>query len=166
MDDDSDSEKLRFLCDEMLRGLARWLRAAGYDTKTAQRGTDDKHLLQQALAEQRWLITRDRKLMERKQSAVDVVLLSCNDTESCVRTLSQQLPVDWLFNPFTRCLLCNTPLETADPDKLHQVPEESRKLADPLLFCPTCNKIYWDGGHVDRMRRRLQHWAAFRDSPK
>ncbi|NIO40077.1 MAG: hypothetical protein GTO41_07735, partial [Burkholderiales bacterium] len=23
---------MRFLCDEMLKGLARWLRAAGYDT--------------------------------------------------------------------------------------------------------------------------------------
>jgi uncharacterized protein len=30
--------ELRFLCDEMLRGLGRWLRAAGYDTVIADGG--------------------------------------------------------------------------------------------------------------------------------
>jgi hypothetical protein len=28
----------RFLCDEMLHGLGRWLRAAGYDTVIAESG--------------------------------------------------------------------------------------------------------------------------------
>jgi hypothetical protein len=36
---DQDSGQVpRFLCDEMLRGLGRWLRAAGYDTVIAEVG--------------------------------------------------------------------------------------------------------------------------------
>ncbi len=31
---------MRFLCDAMLGGLAKWLRAASYDTYSAREGTD------------------------------------------------------------------------------------------------------------------------------
>lgn len=36
---------LRLLCDEMLKGIGRWLRAAGYDTAIAQDGVADEDLL-------------------------------------------------------------------------------------------------------------------------
>lgn len=150
----------RFLCDEMLRGLARWLRAAGYDTETADTGSDDRSLLQRAYDEQRLLLTRDRELMQHNRAGASVVVLNCNDTDSCAHALSQQMAINWLLRPFTRCLLCNTPLMRADPDMLGHVPKQSRQLADPLLYCPTCNKIYWDGSHVTRMRQKLQNWVG------
>lgn len=50
----------RFLCDEMLLGLAKWLRAAGYDTTVAKAGLTDRELLQEAVTEDRILLTRDR----------------------------------------------------------------------------------------------------------
>ena len=44
---------MRFLCDAMLGGLAKWLRAAGYDTYYARQGTDvsDRSLTRKALEE-------------------------------------------------------------------------------------------------------------------
>ncbi|HID48019.1 MAG TPA: hypothetical protein EYP40_00120, partial [Chromatiales bacterium] len=27
---------------------------------------------------------------------------------------------------------------------------------------PTCKKVYWEGGHVDRMRQRLEAWQTKR----
>jgi hypothetical protein len=149
----------RFLCDEMLRGLARWLRAAGYDTKTAEAGSADGVLLQQAYDEQRYLLTLDRKITQQNRSGANVIVLTCNNTDSCAHVLAQEMAINWLFRPFTRCLLCNSRLKTADPAMLRQVPKQSRPLADPLLYCPHCNKIYWDGSHVARMRQRLQKWA-------
>jgi uncharacterized protein with PIN domain len=35
---------LRFLCDEMLAGLGRWLRIAGYDAAIAGPGRRDRDL--------------------------------------------------------------------------------------------------------------------------
>ena len=55
---------MKFLCDEMLANLARWLRAAGYDTLLAQQRASDRALLEQARTEDRWLLTRDHKLLE------------------------------------------------------------------------------------------------------
>src|SRR5512134_3148833 len=40
----SMTDELRFLCDEMLVGLGRWLRIAGCDTAIAERGRRDRDL--------------------------------------------------------------------------------------------------------------------------
>ena len=58
------ADELRFLCDEMLAGLGRWLRIAGYDTAIASGGRRDRDLVKQAHAEQRILLTRDRRVVE------------------------------------------------------------------------------------------------------
>src|SRR3712207_5592946 len=52
----------------MLGGLAKWLRAAGYDTYYAQEGTDvsDRFLTEKALNEGRVLLTSDGGFLERK----------------------------------------------------------------------------------------------------
>jgi hypothetical protein len=42
----------RFLCDEMLVGLGRWLRIAGYDTVIAERGRNDRELGRIGLADE------------------------------------------------------------------------------------------------------------------
>ena len=45
---DGNGDAVRLLCDEMLKGIGRWLRAAGYDTAIAQDGVADEDLLAQA----------------------------------------------------------------------------------------------------------------------
>jgi Mut7-C RNAse domain len=62
------TQDLRFLCDEMLAGLGRWLRIAGYDTAIADCGRRDRDLVEQAHAEQRILLTRDRRLVEIRRA--------------------------------------------------------------------------------------------------
>jgi len=52
----------RFLCDEMLAELARWLRIAGYDAAQAERGLADRQILDQAIAEGRLMLTREEWL--------------------------------------------------------------------------------------------------------
>jgi Mut7-C RNAse domain len=57
---------VRFLCDAMLGGLAKWLRAAGYDVYYAREGTDvsDRTLTAKALQEGRVLLTSDGDFLE------------------------------------------------------------------------------------------------------
>jgi uncharacterized protein with PIN domain len=56
----------RFYCDEMLGHLARFLRAAGFDTRLACDGASDSQILREAADEERWLLTLDRRIMEHK----------------------------------------------------------------------------------------------------
>ena len=152
-------EPIRFLCDEMLIGLARWLRAAGYDTEVCESTVTDRSVLEHAMNDNRLLITRDQKLMELRNAENNVLCLNCNDIESCVKELGKRIQLNWLLDPFSRCMQCNAPLVEAGADKLALVPDESRKLAHPLLYCPACNKVYWEGSHVDRMRQKLKAWS-------
>jgi len=149
---------LRFLCDEMLIRLGRWLRASGYDTVIAEPGTADRELVARACHEGRWLLTRDRKMAEFRRAKDCVILLSANDVPTQVAQLGRHLPVDWLHAPFSRCLVCNAPLETADPARLAEVPAGSRESLDALYACSECRRLFWHGSHVRRMRARLHHW--------
>ena len=101
---------MKFLVDENLQRLGSWLRAAGYDTLIESDGRPDYELLKQALAEQRLLITRDRNLTEHRRAPGTVILLECENLEDCVAALCRQLPINWLHQPFIRCLVCNTRL--------------------------------------------------------
>ncbi len=148
----------RLLCDEMLKGLCRWLRAAGYDAEQADDGERDRDLLARARASGRMLITRDRKLMEHRGAGETVCLLECNGLDPCARELTRKLGIDWQYRPFSRCLICNRPLEPLAPGAAASVPEDVRDR--PLFRCPRCGRIYWEGGHVRRMRRKLRQWAT------
>ena len=155
---------VKFLCDEMLQRLGSWLRAAGYDTLIESDGRDDYELLREAIAEQRRLLTRDRKLLEYRRAPGHVILLEGNNLEACAASLSHQLPIDWLYRPFTRCLVCNTELCLADEALRAAVPADVRRQSG-TLYCPTCNKVYWDGSHVRRMRHRLKQWQQALGTP-
>lgn len=148
------SVALKLLCDEMLKGLARWLRAAGHDVAMEPDGTPDRCLIERAIAEERLLLTRDRTLLEIRSAPQVVLLLECNGLEDCARVLTRMLHVNWLYRPFTRCLRCNTPLVERD------IPFGFPPDIEQVFACPACDKIYWHGGHVDRMRRRLASWQA------
>ena len=149
---------MKFLCDEMLQRLGRWLRAAGYDTLIENNGREDLEILNQALAEGRYLITRDVELSQHRRAGDSVILLDCHNLEECVAELSQQLPINWLYQPFVRCMVCNTLLLAARNEQLEVLPQRLRDNLEMSVYCPSCQKVYWEGSHVTRMRRHLQQW--------
>jgi uncharacterized protein with PIN domain len=159
------NETMKFLCDEMLRGLGRWLRAAGYDTVIAVDGAADRDLLRQAAAEERIVVSRDRKLLEHRAASGRVVLLSAEGLDDCARELSASLHLDWSYRPFSRCLVCNSPLVAATVFDRAALSPAMVGVTEPLQRCPRCDKIYWNGGHVQRMRTRLGRYAAFGATP-
>lgn len=147
-----------FLCDEMLKGLGKWLRAAGYDTLIAEAGVSDRELLATAIRENRLLITRDRSFLQRKGAEGIVLLLEQCGLESWVKALSTELAINWLHAPFCRCLLCNRPLESGPGPYAAQMPAYVLAEGVPSFHCPNCAKAFWRGGHVQRMRLRLELW--------
>lgn len=152
----------RFLCDEMLERLGRWLRAAGYDTAIAPSGSDDRTLVEQARAEERWLITRDRHMARFRNGDGRIVLLQANDTAALAAELSERFRIDWLRRPFSRCLDCNTPLQPASPAQIERLPPGKQAFAADAWYCPHCDKVLWRGSHVRRMRHTLENFARQR----
>ena len=74
MTEESDSGA-RFIADEMLGRLAKWLRAIGYDT-VCYNGGGDGALIQRALKEDRIILTRDTGLVKRKLARKSIFIRS------------------------------------------------------------------------------------------
>lgn len=150
----------RLLCDEMLMGLARWLRAAGHDATTPLRGEPDHMLIARAAVQDRLVLTRDRPILKHRAAAGLVMVLESDDLDSQAAELRVRRRLDWLAAPFSRCLICNVPLIEAGPKARRLVPEQARNLPGPFRTCPVCARVYWPGSHERRMRARLERWAT------
>jgi hypothetical protein len=142
----------------MLRGLGRWLRAAGYDTVIPAGGIPDRELAARCAKEDRVLLTKDQRLAATVAGTAPIVLVPGDSIDEAARALRIALDIDWQHAPFTRCIVDNRPLEAALPDLAMRVPERSRAAGGPLRVCPECGRLYWPGGHVRRMQQRLASW--------
>lgn len=150
----------RFLCDEMLGHLARYLRAAGYDTVFVSNGDPDRYLLQRCHAEGRHFITQDQLVREHKAAQDVALILPQGKLDQLARLLGAHFQLDWLSHAFTRCLEDNTPLQDADAQALLRIPADARRPGEPYRCCPVCQRVYWRGSHYKRMLERLQRWQA------
>jgi uncharacterized protein len=146
----------RLFADAMLGALARWLRALDLDT-AYDPSLDDPELVALAHAEGRTILTRDRRLTERRL-ARNHLLIRSDVVDEQVRQVLDDLglhpdPARLLG----RCLRCNTPLEPLDPEAARaRVPPWVARTQQEFRACPTCGRVYWRGTHVARMARRLE----------
>lgn len=150
----------RFLCDEMLGRLCRYLRAAGYDTLFANNGNPDRDLLRQCHDEGRYFLTQDQLVREHKAARDIALILPQGDLDQLAALLEARFQLDWLNHAFTRCLLDNTLLQAADAAAAAKVPPDARRPEEAPSVCPACGRVYWRGSHYKRMRARLAKWQA------
>lgn len=154
----------KFLCDQMLVKLGKWLRSAGYDTIIIRDRESDEEILQKALHEERMLITRDQHFLKMKVPEGVIIYLSSNRIEDCIREFNQKQEINWLLCPFSRCLECNTLLKRPDSKALveQQVPLDVRLTTNDFWFCPHCLKVYWQGSHTFKILLKLQQWQLLK----
>ncbi len=150
----------RFLCDEMLGQLCRYLRAAGYDTLFANNGHQDRVWLQQCHDEGRYFLTQDQLVREHKAARDIALILPQGDIDQLAAVLGTHFQIDWLSHAFTRCLVDNTLLQKADQASAARVPADALRPDEPLRVCPACARVYWQGSHYKRMHARLARWQA------
>ena len=144
----------------MLGSLARWLRALDVDV-TYDPALDDPEIVERAVAEGRTILTRDRRLTERRL-ARNHVLVRSDDVAEQLRQVIGELGLHPDPGPkLGRCLRCNTPLETADPEWARaRVPPWVARTQAEFRACPGCGRVYWRGTHVRRMLWRLEEMTG------
>jgi uncharacterized protein with PIN domain len=158
-DPGSGSGEPRFYADAMLGRLARWLRILGYDTRF-EPDLQDAELVRRAVAEDRIVVTRDRRLPEERRAPRVVVLRSESLLEQ-LRELARAVPLgfdapDAAQRLFRRCPQCNAEVEPARPAEVEgRVPANVLARHATFTRCPRCQRVYWDGGHARRIRARL-----------
>lgn len=148
---------IRFVADEMLGRLAKWLRILGYDTTYAPR-ISDYELIRQGALEGRIILTRDKKLPQKTVHPAVVVLESETYVEQCAELVRKlKLPV-LEEKIFSRCLDCNTPVTVVeDLGKIQSlVPPYVYERHRSFHQCPACEKIYWSGSHYENTLRKIR----------
>lgn len=154
----------RFLADEMLGRLARYLRFAGYDVRYA-RGESDEEIRAAANREGRVLLTRDRALARRVPGAL---LLTSPHLAEQWKAVRASCPEVRGTIAFQRCTVCNGPLgpyatRPGDP-RPDGVPWSRVERGLALYRCERCGHLYWEGTHSARVRADLERWSE--EAPK
>ncbi|HXQ93586.1 MAG TPA: Mut7-C RNAse domain-containing protein [Thermoplasmata archaeon] len=143
----------RWVADEMLGRLARYLRFLGHDTLYV-RGLDDASVRKLAESTGRVLLTRDHDLAGRTQGAL--LLRSVYIVEQ-LRELRTAYPALSGTVTFDRCPECNDRLRpwVAPPDST-ELPAGTPRPVDgrpiPVWVCPGCGRRFWEGSHAPKIR--------------
>ena len=140
----------RFLADEMLGRLTRYLRILGYDTEYVREGDDDA-VRARAQREHRTLLTRDHALARRTSGSV---LLRSPHLKEQLAELRTQMPGIVLAPRFDRCTRCNGELAEL-PASAARPPGAARP--GPVYECRRCGHRYWEGSHTRQIREFLLH---------
>jgi len=146
---------MKFICDDNLGKLAKWLRTLGYDTLFYST-ISDQELIKRALDEGRIILTRDNHLIQMKAVQNYLLVKSDQPLEQLKQAVSHFKLKKDKDKLFTRCLVCNTPLKGIEKEKIKQrLYPYVYKTQDNFVYCSSCDKIYWPATHIDRMKEKL-----------
>jgi hypothetical protein len=134
--------------------LAAYLRMAGFDALYGNQASDAE-LARMVAREGRVLLTRDRYLLMR--TAVDRgYWIRSTEPKQQLLEVVKRFDLAAAMRPFTRCLACNTVLEEASRESvLERLPPKIMEK-DVFRLCPSCQRVYWQGSHHERMSQLLR----------
>jgi uncharacterized protein with PIN domain len=146
----------------MLGGLARWLRAAGYDA-TWQADIADWDLIRLAQREGRVLLSCDTEIFR-----IGIV----RDGDLPALLIPQNLPgkkaqLAFVLNRLhlvpraARCMACGGSLaEVARAGVAGRVPPRSFAEVDHFYECTRCGQLFWEGTHWQKIAAVLDEVRA------
>jgi uncharacterized protein with PIN domain len=141
----------RFLLDNHLGRLARYLRLLGFDTLYFNNSYDDVQLAQMAQDIDCILLSRDRGLLKRSQ-VVHGFCLRSKESKQQARDVLQRYQLYDQIRPWRRCLRCNGPLQPVAKEEIMDRLEPMTKLYyHDFQICADCTQIYWQGSHFKRL---------------
>jgi uncharacterized protein with PIN domain len=147
----------RFACDAMLGGLARWLRAAGYDAAW-RADIDDWDLIRLARRENRTLLSCDTGIF-------GIGIVRDGDVPALLipHGLSKQAQLGFVMERLKlpplepRCMACGGELIQVPKEQVRdRAPPRSFAWLDYFFECNRCGKLFWEGTHWHRIMRALE----------
>ncbi len=154
--------EIKFIVDNNVGKLAKWLRIMGYDAVLFSE-VDDGKMIKTALAEDRVILTKDSQIMKRRlvtSGRLKAVLIKDDDIRAQLRQVVTALNLDYHSNPFSVCLECNQKLVEKNKEAVRElVPPYVFKTQEQYMECPYCHRLYWRGTHWQAMSRELDELA-------
>jgi hypothetical protein len=145
---------MKFIADDMLGKLAKWLRILGYDT-IYYRTQNDYDLIELAQNDGRILLTRDIQLS--RNWLVPTLLIKDEIIDEQLKQVIQRFNLKIGDGLFSRCPKCNTLLVEIKKEKIKdKIPEFVYQTYDEFWTCTTCNRYYWAGTHWMNIKEKVE----------
>ena len=145
-----------FLCDSMLGGLARWLRAFGHYAYWV-RGIDDSELVRFAVRKGLFLLTSDTGIMRRgvvRSGRLPALYVPAGQTKKAQFVFAVQSLKLKKREPL--CMACAGELVRVDKEmNRSDIPPKTYLWLDEFYRCANCNKLFWKGTHWHRVDKAL-----------
>jgi len=153
----NEVRELKFLCDEQLGKLARWLRILGQDVVYKNKFSDSE-MIERAKKESRLILTRDHNLAERLfQEGVRYYLVEENYPAHQLREVVERFQNQIRLRVFSRCVECNLPLKDIEKAEVaDRVPPFVFQTQEVFRLCPGCGKIFWSATHRQQVDLQLR----------
>lgn len=155
-----------FWCDAGLGGLARWLRAAGYQAFWRAH-IQDEELLREARQAGATVLTTDSLLLERRLLRDQVIpalwLAPALGTSAQLAQVFHEFGLK-LRSP--RCMNCGGLLQRADKESLRErIPPRTYRWLDEYFLCTQCGQLLWHGTHWLKIQDQLRRLQACPGGP-
>ena len=149
-------DTMKFLCDQMLGNLSRWLRFFGFDTYYVKRDINDDELLKIAEKENYILITRDKDLIIRaKKRKLKIISIKSLNLDDQLKHVLKDIKIDE-NEILSKCSICNSKLiKINKQDFKDKIPIKIYNNMNDFYFCNFCDKIYWKGSHYDKIIKKI-----------
>jgi uncharacterized protein with PIN domain len=144
--------KVRFVADNHLGRLARFLRLLGLDTRY-ETDWSDPELVRISTSERRILLTRDVELLKNGSLTHGYYVRAKNPREQLTEIV-RRFHLSGRLAPFSRCMACNGELTPVAKEEIaYRLQPETRTHVDDFVQCIDCKNVYWEGAHHPELIR-------------
>ncbi|MFA9370974.1 MAG: Mut7-C RNAse domain-containing protein [Labilibaculum antarcticum] len=149
----------RFILDCHLGKLTKYLRILGFDC-FYKNYMDDDAIIDIAAREKRIILTRDKLLLSSSRITHGYYMRSTEKHEQ-LKELVQKFDLYSQFKSFTRCMICNEHLQSAEKYTIEdKLDSETAQVFNEFYLCPKCDKVYWKGSHFKRMEAFIRNLVS------
>ncbi|MGB9761460.1 MAG: hypothetical protein C0197_04580 [Caldimicrobium thiodismutans] len=143
-----------FFLEASLSGLCKWLRFLGYKAIIATGKLTKEEILKNQ--DKFFLITSPKTAEILDKLQIDYLLLPRDSLRTQLLILLGKLNLKPELS-LDLCTLCGTKLIPIKKEAFKErIPPKVWEKYSEFNYCPKCDKLYWEGDHIKRLKRRFK----------
>ncbi|MCX7045527.1 MAG: hypothetical protein NTX50_08605 [Candidatus Sumerlaeota bacterium] len=157
---------MRFIADNTVGKLRRWMGLLGYDVVYDPRSAREivRELCaadaqpDDSSAQKIMVLGRCPSLAQDAQYLGLFMHVESGHLEDQLAQVVRAFPLDFGKTLFSRCSRCNSSLRGPLPlsEVEDRVPDQVRQWRTEFYQCVSCGRVYWEGTHTQRIRDLLK----------
>lgn len=152
------SEKTFFL-EASLSGLAKWLRFMGIKTEISDRKITLEEI--QRNKDKFFLITSQETAQILEKMNLNYLLLPRGELKTQLLYVIHKLDLSTNLT-LNLCSLCGEKLIPVDKELFKEkIPPKVFEKYREYNYCPKCDKLYWQGDHIKRLKKKFKKLLSF-----